>query len=122
MSCLFRSLASFIDNISETELRKMIADYLQTDPFIFNNPDQRLSDILKIDNIHLHDYVELMRKEHTWGGAIEIKAFCDMFQSKVVVHIQSSKKTVEFYPHNEIIRCEFFIHWDGGHYEPVLSQ
>ena len=118
MSCLFRSLASFINNVSEVDLRKMITDYLQTDPIIVS-PDQKLSDILKVDNIQLNDYVELMRKEYTWGSAIEIKAFCDMFQSKVIVHLQSSGKTIEFYPNNNIIRCEFIIHWDGGHYEPV---
>lgn len=121
MSCLFRSLASFIHNLNESRLREMIVDYLATDPFMFRNPDQRLSEILQVDNITLEQYVHHMRNEGTWGGAIEIRAFADMFHASVVVHMKPTKKIIEFHPNNSTeSKNQFTIVWDGGHYEPQL--
>jgi len=121
MSCLFQSLSAFIKNISSTDMRRMIVEYLEKDPVIFKNPDQRLSDILNIDNVPLVHYIEMMKKDYTWGGAIEIKAFCELFSCRVIVIVLSSKKQIEFCPsviHHKM--PEFRISWDGGHYEPIL--
>ena len=34
MSCLFRSLSYFIQNVNENELRDIIVDYLEKDPIL----------------------------------------------------------------------------------------
>lgn len=100
----------------------MICDYLLTDPKLMGD-EKRLSSILSWEpgSPTLQQYVENMRRDHTWGGAIEIKAFCDMFQAVVNVHILPTREIIEFQPaqkRGELFR--FRISWNGSHYEPLL--
>ena len=118
MSCLFRSLSFFISNIDTEELRHIITDYISKDPILIH-PDIRLSTILSVDEISLDVYTKNMKKNTTWGGAIEIKTFCELFQIKVCVYVIQDKKFIEFIPTNwDGNRC-IKISWTGNHYEPL---
>ena len=90
MSCLFDSLAPAI-GISSDLLRKNIASYLKTDPKLLD--DICTKEIVAwTENKNLDEYVDRMMKSDTWGGAIEIKAFCELFRIDVTIHVQYTGK------------------------------
>jgi hypothetical protein len=121
MSCLFRSLSYFITNVETDELRQIITDYISKDPILIP-PDGRLSSYLSIDNKNLNDYTKNMRKSETWGGAIEIRAFCELFQIKVFVLVLKDNKYIEFVPTNFTDNSKYIkISWNGNHYEPIKN-
>jgi hypothetical protein len=123
MSCLFRSLSSFILEIDATSLRRMITDYMETDPVLYD--DQKLSDILRFEpgSPTLPRYIARMRLSSTWGGAIETKTFCNMFNAVVLVKVLRDGRTIEFRPSSDTSEPPhpFWISWNGSHYEPLPS-
>ena len=115
MSCLFRSLSHFVDNLETEQLRHMICNYLQQDPMVMGekfsvllqtmnptntsppNPNNNnhnntpfsfsFSPRGSIDDCSTVDqYVAHMRLPSTWGGALEIHVFCELFRARVLVH------------------------------------
>lgn len=121
MSCLFRSLSFFVDSVDEDGLRQIICDYLEKNPPLMS--DMTLQDILHIDGVDTDDYVRGMRNPSEWGGAIEIKAFCEIYQVGVVVRVRSTRKEIVFKPSSlENATClrAVRIEWQGSHYEPVM--
>ena len=119
MSCLFQSLSAFIQDTDATMLRTIIADYLEKNPVLYD--DAKISDVVAWEegSPTLPQYVARMRHPSTWGGAIEIKAFCDMFQVSIHVVVLRDRKTIEFQPSNMTARDRFMISWNGFHYEPI---
>lgn len=123
MSCLFDSLAHYIDNVSSQELRFMITEYLEKDPVFFDELDNygRLSSLLQYEDARfsLPAYVKNMKEESTWGGAIEIRAFCELFQVRVIVRVYSNKKSIEFVPQSQNPHHTVEIGYTGNHYVPI---
>lgn len=120
MSCLFRSLSFFVQSVNEDELRHNICDYLEKNPNIMD--DLSLKDILHVDGMETADYVRSMRRSSTWGGAIEIKAFCEIYQVGVVVRVRQTQRDIVFKPSSmENATCinAVMIEWLGNHYEPI---
>jgi hypothetical protein len=119
MSCLFHSLSRFVEEDSSS-LRKKICDYLATNPMLFG--DVTASSAMEWDGVR-GDYVHHMRSTSTWGGAIEIKAFCNLYGMKVVVENIRDRNgdTIEFVPESGAENSrEIRITWSGGHYEPLV--
>jgi len=119
MSCLFHSLSRFVEEDSSS-LRKKICDYLATNPTLFG--DVTASSAMEWDGVR-GDYVQGMRSTSTWGGAIEIKAFCNLYGIKVVVENIRDRNgdTIEFVPESGTENSrEIRITWSGGHYEPLV--
>jgi len=76
------------------------------------------SDII---NLELPNYVENMRKQSTWGGAIEIQCACNIWKIRVLVEDvrrQMKHSIIEFIPINNIYEKTINLKWSGGHYEP----
>jgi len=128
MSCLFDSLAFHISNIDGATLRQYICDYLEKNPSLYatstdtTTPCLRLSDVLGTEQMTLSQYINMMRMPQTWGGGIEIRAFCDIFNVNVHVFMNHHNSVV-FSPcsnsSSELpILC---IRYTGNHYEPVLN-
>ena len=119
MSCLFNTLSRFID-IDSPSLRHNICNYLQNNPKLYD--DIKAEDAIMWSNEgyqNIHDYISAMRSSSTWGGAIEIKCFCNMYNMKVVVHGQRNtikNEVVEFLPEITTTTTEIHINWNGGHY------
>jgi len=101
MSCLFRSLSHHVYNLGTEELRQMICNYLESDPSIMGEKFSNWLVILQQNpssiplsiplsplssSQHLKDYVQSMRRPSTWGGGIEINSFCELFDTRVMVH------------------------------------
>ena len=127
MSCLFRSLSYSINNTNETQLRLILVDYLAQNPVLIL-PDKKASEIIvaEFPNEKFENYLEKMKNSNTWGGAIEIKAFCELFSIQVNVLVLKTKKTITFVPNKwdtqnctvNDTRC-ITITWNGYHYEPI---
>lgn len=116
MSCLFNTLSPFV-NLSSDELRQNICNYLSENPKMFE--DTTASDYVSWSNEghnSLEDYILSMRNPGTWGGAIEIKAFCNMYFMNVnVLDTRTNKNTIEFVEGSKAKKT-LNIKWNGGHY------
>ena len=124
MSCLFDSLSHFLSNVEAHELRLMITKYLSHDPVFFEDTDHgRLSSLLQLEDtpVDLETYVKNMSDPNTWGGAIEINAFCNMLNARVEVHVMQNNQTIEFLPKNTSAPpvITFRIGYTGNHYIPI---
>ena len=76
MSCLFNSLSKFI-SINSDELRQTICNYISQNPILFDTI--KAQDVISWENgANFDEYVSRMRCNTTWGGAIEMKVFCDI--------------------------------------------
>ena len=118
MSCLFNSLSYFIENISSDQLRKIICDYLLSNPKMMENIDARSITNWECD-MSLESYVEKMKNTNVWGGGIEIKAFCEIFNLSVFVKLHDGK-FIEFLPSSINEKTESIqVYYTGNHYEPI---
>lgn len=80
MSCLFNSLSAFV-SVSPQKLRDEICDYIEANPTsLLPGLDEKI--LLGTD---MNRYVAAMRQPGTWGGAIEIQAFCQLYDAEVHV-------------------------------------
>lgn len=127
MSCLFDSLSYHVNlelkvNLSAMDIRQLICDYLYDNPELVEGIT--LSNTIK-RNKSVRTYVQEMRRESTWGGANEIKAFVNIFKVKILVYTfnNNQNKPIEFIP-NENFRSKhiFKISWNGSHYEPIKNH
>ena len=75
-------------NINQNELRQHVCNYLEQNKPIINGLDTKL--ILSFDG---ENYIDKMRMNSTWGGAIEISAICNLCNVKIIV-----KNGVHFEP------------------------
>jgi len=120
MSCLFNSLSSFIQNVNSTQLREMICDFLDTNPLLLDDDNETRASELLGGEQELRTHISQMRRPQTWGSAMEIKAFCDLFSAVVKVKVLSTGKWIEFLPRvQQQEPATFHISWNGGHYEPL---
>ena len=117
MSCLFQSLGYFMMDKNPSRLRKDICDYLESNPKMMD--DLTLEQIVGLEGISNKSYVDQMRGENTWGGAIEIKAFCDLYGVNVEVIILADGKKVTFNPKKGPSEISVIITWNGNHFEPA---
>jgi hypothetical protein len=120
MSCLFDSLTFFLNklnhNITPDQLRSIICDYLLTNYQLIENIPSH--DIIQWEtDMDILDYISQMRKSSIWGGAIEIKAFCDIFIYEVNIH--HNGVVINFIP-NKTPLLTINLNYNGSHYTPSI--
>ena len=116
MSCLFNSL-SYFTVYSSDEIRQKVCDYLEQNKPIIDGLDTKF--ILELDD---SNYIQNMRKNSQWGGAIEIQATCNLFNVRIIVHkLIGDNSSIEFIPINKIYIHTIGISWNGFHFEPIKS-
>ena len=116
MSCLFDSLSKSV-NMNSNDLRKVICQYLATNPNILD--DISTEQVLNItENSSLSQYIERMSNTMTWGGAIEIKAFCNLFRKRVLILVLYTRKMFEMLP-NGPPENTIVVAYTGNHFELV---
>lgn len=115
MSCLFDSLSKFTTH-SSSDLRGHIVSYLKTNPKLMD--DTTFEEMMKWEDTDSGTYITDMSSQNTWGGAVEIKAFVNMFEVNVNVHIPSIQKIVEFCYQDNHDKC-INILWTGNHFTPL---
>ena len=126
MSCLFNSLSSLIGEPAQ-QIRLKICDYLETNPQLYEDLSASLA--VKIEKkMELARYIQETRSPSTWGGAIEIRSFVNIWKRPVKVWAIREKRWIEF--PCEVVQIiqpgqlcqpnkECRISWSGGHYEPM---
>ena len=117
MSCLFDSISYFL-KINGYNVRQKICDYLQQNNKIIDGLDTDF--ILSLDG---NNYINRMRMNDTWGGAIEIQAACNIWNIKIIVYIDRlNNKKIEFIPSNGYYIGSIEIEWQGNHYVPIVRN
>ncbi len=119
MSCLFDSLSSYLNNVTSYELRQIVVNYLETNPVLIF-PTTKASDIVSVESQgkSFASYLENMRRNETWGGALEIRGFSELFHRKVNVYVIVTSKIIEFIP-STVQHCPINIKWTGNHFTPI---
>lgn len=118
MSCLFDSLARFIEDerVDGSVVRHTICEYLKSDPIMIDG--MRASEVAKNETgFDLESYISNMRMGSTFGGALEIRAFTRIFKLNVLVHSIPNKKEIEFIENKRYKWA--VVSWTGNHYEGV---
>lgn len=116
MSCLFNSISALL-RMDSHSCRNTICDYLEADKPIIDG--MATHDVLALDR---PNYIAAMRMTHTWGGAIEIQAACNVWNVRIVVDNRRDGLTgspIEFLPLTGDVTQSLYIYWTGGHYEPM---
>lgn len=128
MSCLFNSLSPAV-SLHHEILRKAIVAFLKTNPVLYDD-DSKFKDILQWtfdadSNLVFHAYLSEMNKSNAWGTAIEIKAFCELFDINVTVHLISplKKDLIEFVcTASTKNKKTVHISYNGDHYTPLYVE
>jgi hypothetical protein len=95
----------------------VIVAYLSRNPRLLD--DISANDVIQwTEDKTLKEYILEMRKTSVWGGSIEIKAFCDLYGMRVIVHIKNTRRMVTFESESRK-NGTIHIHWNGGHYIPL---
>lgn len=113
MSCLFDSLSSLEGRGEGASLRKEICRFIAGG----NLHSEIYGGDAMLFEMPLSAYVSKMHDEKEWGGAVEIRAFCEMRRVSVVVHC--ANRMIEFLPDAEQLTHFFHVHWNGAHYTPL---
>lgn len=117
MSCLFNSLSHFTREAPQA-IRGRICDYLAGDPALVDDMSASLVIALESGK-DLGGYVAHMRSPSTWGGAIEIRAFVQLWRRPVRVWVIRTRRWIEFPCSDAGAGAECKLSWTGGHYEPM---
>jgi len=116
MSCLFDSLAKCLQ-IDSTSLRYYIVKFLKTNPILLD--DITAKDVIEwTDDIDLNSYTDKMLNTNEWGGAIEIKAFCELYNVNVKIHVQYTGKSF-IITSSQKSNKTIHISYTGNHFEPL---
>lgn len=116
MSCLFQSLAPAV-NLKSEELRDIITKYLSTNPALID--DIKLNDIIKWNGEgSLETYINKMSRNE-WGGCIEIRAFCKLFNMDVIIHFKQN--IIEVNCGGKPVKI-VHIRYTGSHYDPLYIR
>jgi hypothetical protein len=119
MSCLFNSLGRLLD-IPTNTVRQTICDYLQANKPILDGMSTQ--DVLAMERA---DYITHMRNSSVWGGAIEIQAATNIWNTRVIVQNRRDARNprpIEFVPIQSEPSTTLTVYWTGGHYEPVSKS
>lgn len=114
-SCLFSSIAYLIDrsNFDENSkliYRLMIVDYLQ---------DSDISD--DILGMKKDDYILKITQPDTWGGAIELRFFSDIFKIQIAsMDVQSGR--IDIFGEMEDYDRRIYLMYNGVHYDPLVMN
>jgi len=112
-SCLFSSIGYLIDNknFNETtkiQYRQLLVNYLE---------DTHVD--VAILGTSKKEYIDNIQDPSSWGGAIELKLFSDMFQMEIAsIDVQSNR--VDIFGQDKAFPQRIFVLYNGVHYDPLV--
>lgn len=116
-SCLFSSIAYLIDKENFNENSKMIFRLMIVD-YINDNDNDISNDILGMDK---KDYIEKISQPHTWGGAIELALFSEMFNI-MIASMDVMTGRVDMFGEEKDYDRRIYIMYNGVHYDPLVMN
>lgn len=114
-SCLFSTIAYLIDtnNFNENSgliYRLMVVDYIK---------DGNISqDILGVSK---DEYITKIADPKSWGGAIELKLFSDIFQVQIA-SLDVMTGRMDLFGETEQYEKRIYIMYNGVHYDPLVMN
>lgn len=114
-SCLFSSIAYLLDkdnfNISSSLIyRLIIVDHIKE-----NNIDEGMLGMSK------EEYLQKISESDTWGGAIELKMFSEIFNIQIaVLDVQSGR--IDIFGELEDFEKRIYLLYNGIHYDPLVMN
>lgn len=121
MSCLYRALSYFHQQYSTEQMRDTLCRYLSSNPDLSTGPADRVVEWETGQS--LPQYIRKMRLPSSWGGAIEIKAYADLFQKNIKVYSMPNRMSIDFMTKSNPDQANWIaISWTGSHYEPISSR
>ncbi|CAG0920090.1 unnamed protein product [Notodromas monacha] len=115
-SCLFTSvyfgIASQADTSAAMELRKVVAGE------ILDKPEEYSEVILGKPP---KEYAEWIRKDQSWGGAIELKILSEYYATEIVMINSQSGHLTRFGEDRSYDR-RIFVYYDGIHYDAIYWE
>ncbi len=112
-SCLFSAVAYLMnkDDFNENSsliYRLMITDYI--------NDNNISADVLGMSK---EEYVNKISDNNSWGGAIELKLFSDMFETQIAsLDVQSGR--VDIFGEDKEYYRRAYLMYNGIHYDPLV--
>ena len=112
-SCLFSSIGYLIDHnnfneMTKLQYRQLLVNYLED-----NEVENGMLEIPK------PDYIENIQNPTTWGGAIELKLFSDMFQLEIAsIDVRSNR--VDIFGQDKNYPQRIYVLYNGVHYDPLV--
>lgn len=118
MSCLFQSIGSLMHRTHQ-RTRREICDYMN------HHLEEEYQGLRLKDWIHwqLHysdplKYIQNMRNESEWGGAMELMVATKMYKVDILVVDQKGHTVAEFLWNDQCTaRIRLVLQWTGVHYE-----
>ncbi|CAI5758963.1 unnamed protein product [Candida verbasci] len=105
-SCLFNSISYAIKGPQPQELRKIVVEYIEKDPILYNDA------ILGRDR---QDYCKWILKNESWGGAIELGILSSHFKVRIICIDIESGNFMRFETGNE--EKYIMLIYSGIHYD-----
>tara|TARA_B100001248_G_C27375220_1_gene453891 strand:+ start:77 stop:682 length:606 start_codon:yes stop_codon:yes gene_type:complete len=112
-SCLFASIGYNLDHrnfsdITGLQYRQLLAQYLEN-----NDVDKNMFEVPK------EEYIEMIQNPGTWGGAVELRLFSDMFQMEIAsIDVQSNR--VDIFGEDKKYPQRIYVLYNGVHYDPLV--
>lgn len=112
-SCLFSSVGYNLDHrnfsdITGLQYRQLLSQYLESSEI-----DKNMLEVPK------EEYIETIQNPSTWGGAIELKLFSDMFQMEIAsIDVQSNR--VDIFGEDKKYPQRMYLVYNGVHYDPLV--
>lgn len=118
MSCLFNALGAHTGEQGEV-VRQKLVQFMRSNPTL--GGDMKTHDVIRWESQQdPTTYFARMQSSSTWGGAVEISAFVQLYNLNVCVHnIRDHNTKLIRFVKPGAQRC-VAITWNGGHYEPII--
>jgi hypothetical protein len=119
MSCLFIALSEFTPKGDDPAiLRQKICNFLALNRKLAY---ATAADYIQWEvSVDLDSYITHMRRQQSWGGAIEIQTFCELYSYCVECYnLRDSGRTIQFRPRSGVCVKTCKISWNGVHFVAV---
>ena len=114
-SCLFASIGYNLDHrnfsdITGLQYRQLLGQYLEN-----NEVDKNMFEVPK------DQYIDMIQNPSTWGGAVELRLFSDMFQIEIAsIDVQSNR--VDIFGEDNKFPQRIYLLYNGVHYDPLVMS
>lgn len=120
MSCLFQSLSAVVHDSADL-IRQKVCNHLASTEWQGTENAEFWVSWLE-DNLTVPAYVARMRLSSSWGGALEIQCFAQLYRFRVMVKALQTHRDIECIPFDGVYFQTVHISWNGGHYEFVYRS
>jgi ubiquitin thioesterase OTU1 len=114
-SCLFSSIAYLNDKEHFNENSSMIYRLMIVDHI---NDNDISEDILGMPKA---DYIQNISESSTWGGAIELKLFSEIFKMQIA-SLDVESKRIDIFGEIENYNKRIYLIYNGYHYDPLVMN